>query len=420
MRAAIPGTTAGQRADDDDDESLRERAADVIPGGCSTGSKRPAALYGAQASDAALPTHYERAEGCTLITSDGRRYLDCSMALGAVAIGYGDDAVTRAVQEAAAAGNVSALPHRLEVDVAERLVDVIPCAEQVRFLRTGAEATAAAVRIARTATNRDHIIACGYFGWLDWCSDARGVPAGARADVTWVPFDDVGALETAVNARQSTLAAIIIEPMIERVASVVWLTAARDACSRVGAVLIFDEIKTAFRFRTGGIQDLLGVTPDLTTLGKAMANGYPLSAVAGRAAIMGAARDTWISSTAACESTGLAAARAVLDWHDRVDVCQRIAHIGEIMRQEVAHALADAAWLHLAVDGPGPMWRLVAERDDDLDAFIAASAHEGVLLKLGAYQFASLAHDESMLDVLSRGVNAAVRELTWRSPQRAE
>ena len=113
----------------------RSRAEDALPGGSSTGSKRAAALYGSEAHDNRLPTHYERASGCALYTTEGSRLIDCSMALGAVAIGYADPSVTRAVQDAAAAGNVSGLPHRLEVEVAERLIDVIPCAEQVRLVQ---------------------------------------------------------------------------------------------------------------------------------------------------------------------------------------------------------------------------------------------------------------------------------------------
>ncbi|MEP6779612.1 MAG: aminotransferase class III-fold pyridoxal phosphate-dependent enzyme, partial [Gemmatimonadaceae bacterium] len=119
-----------------DDDEWRARAEDVIPGGSSTGSKRAAALYGSASHDSRLPTHYERAKGCSLYTTEGSRLIDCSMALGAVAIGYADASVTRAVHDAATNGNVTGLPHRLEVEVAERLVEVIPCAEQVRFLRT--------------------------------------------------------------------------------------------------------------------------------------------------------------------------------------------------------------------------------------------------------------------------------------------
>ena len=412
MNLALP--FPGGREDD-----WRSRAADVIPGGSSTGSKRPDALFGTRASDMTLPSHYERAEGCTVFAPDGRRFLDCTMALGAVAIGYADGAVTRAVQAAAAAGNVAALPHRFEVEVAERLVDLIPCAEQVRFLRTGEEATAAAVRIARTATDRDHIIACGYFGWLDWCSAGHGVPAAASDAVTWVPFDDVNALGDAVTKHGTQIAAIIVEPLIHDVASREWLLAARAHCDRIGAVLIFDEIKTAFRMRTGGVQELLDVTPDLTTLGKAMANGYPLAAVVGRATVMQAAVRTWISSTAAGESTGLAATMAVCGWHERVDVAARLTLAGSLFKQTVTEALASAPWAGVRTDGPPQMWRLVADEAEQLDALVAASARFGVLLKRGAYQFAAIAHDQKALDVLQRAMPKVMQALV-PGPRRLE
>lgn len=395
----------------DDADDWRTRAGDVIPGGASTGSKRPEVLYGSRATDAALPTHYERAEGCTLWTPDGRRFVDCSMALGAVAIGYADPAVTKAVVDAAAAGSVSALPHRLEVEVAERLVELVPCAEQVRFLRTGAEATAAAVRIARTATGRQHVLGAGYFGWLDWCSGAAGVPTGVREDFSVIAFDDVDALHESVTARDGDIAAIIVEPLVHDIASIAWLTAVREVCTRIGAVMIMDEIKTAFRVRTGGVQELTGVTPDLTTLGKAMANGFPLAAVVGRAEIMSAATRTWISSTAAAESTGLAAAKAVCDWHERVNVPARLAQAGQRMQDIIGTALARAPWTGVTVSGPAPMWRLVAEIPEQLDALVAASAHEGVLLKRGAYQFASLAHDDAAIETIAAAMPLVVNAL---------
>jgi glutamate-1-semialdehyde 2,1-aminomutase len=341
------------------------------------------------------------------------------MALGAVAIGYADPAVTKAVQAATASGNVSGLPHRLEVEVAEALVDLVPCAEQVRFLRTGAEATTAAIRIARTATGRDDVIACGYFGWLDWCSDAQGVLAADRDAVHWVPFNDIAALESAARARGNTLAAIIVEPLVHEVADRAWLEAARTACDRVGAVLIFDEIKTAFRIRTGGVQEFLGVLPDLTTLGKAMANGFPLAAVVGRAEIMQAATKTWISSTAAAESTGLAAAQAVFRWHDRVDVPERLALNGALMQDVIGTALLEAPWVGVHTEGPAPMWRLVADVPEQLDALVAAAAREGILLKRGAYQFAAVAHDDSAIDFIARAM-PAITEALMPGPRRVD
>ncbi len=401
------------------DDDWRSRAADVIPGGSSTGSRRPDVLYGSRALDAAVPTHYERAEGCYLWTPDGRRYLDCGMALGAVGIGYADASVTRAVVAAASSGNVSALPHRLEVEVAERLVQVIPSAEQVRFLRTGAEANAAAIRLARALTGREHIIACGYFGWLDWCSDAVGVPTSVQHAITWVPFNDLDALDATVSRVVDPPAAIIIEPLVHDIASVPWLELARRLADRTGAVLIFDEVKTAFRVRTGGVQELTGVTPDLTTLGKAMANGYPLSAVVGRAAVMDAARRTWISSTAATESTGLAAAKAVLEWHERTGVPERMAASGGMLLDIIGTALSESPWVGVRADGPPVMWRLLAEAPDQLDALVAVAARYGLLLKRGAYQFGAVAHDEAALEHVAAIIPQIMQSLL-PGPRRVE
>ncbi len=382
-------------------------AAQRIPGGSSTGSKRPEALYGTGADDPDLPRHMVRGRGAHLWAADGRRFLDLGMALGAVGIGYADAAVTAAVCEAAAHGPVGSLPHRVEPEVAERLAAVIPCAEQVRFLRTGAEAGAAAVRLARTLTGRTRVVACGYFGWLDWCSDADGVLPADRAAVTWVPFNDVAALERAVDDGPPP-AALMLEPLVHDVADPGWLAAARRLADRTGAVLVFDEVKTAFRVRTGGVQALHGVVPDLATVGKALANGYPLAAVLGRRAVMEAATRTWISSTAAAEATGLAAALAVLDWHDRAPVPARLAAVGARLREVTAALLAPYPALGVRAVGPDVMWRLEADRPEALDHLVAAAARAGVLLKRGAYQFAALAHEEDAEDELAVALATAV------------
>lgn len=395
--------------EDDPRDDWRTRAEDAIPSGSSTGSKRAAALYGSEAHDNRLPTHFVSANGCRVTTTEGTRLVDCSMALGAVAIGYADGSVTAAVVEAATAGNVSGLPHKLEVEVAERLIDVVPSAEQVRFLRTGAEANAAAIRTARTYTSRTHVIACGYFGWLDWCSEAAGVPASTRSEITWIQFNDIDSLNTAFAVLGSTAAALIIEPLVENLATAEWLQTARSLCDNYGTVLIFDEVKTAFRVRTGGVQELLGIEPDLTTLGKALANGYPLSALVGRSEVMDAAARTWISSTAATESTGLAAAMAVLDWHDRTDVPARLAEIGSAMRSSVARALEQFPRVGIRAEGEAVMWRLVADDSTSLDALVATATRHGVLFKRGAYQFASLSHDDEAIELLH---DAALKSLS--------
>ena len=404
-----PELQAPPDAEGDDDAHWRRRAAAAIVGSASTGSKRPEALYGD--GPPTLPTHFVRAAGCQLTTAGGDSLTDCTMALGAVALGYADSHVTGRVVDAVAAGNVAGLSHVMEVEVAERLCDVIPCAETVRFLKTGAEAVAAAVRIARTATGRSRVIGSGYFGWLGWWTGAAGVPAGVHADYTPVAFDDVAQLERAAGEAGSDLAAIVLEPVVERLPSPEWIAAARAACDRVGAVLVFDEVKTGFRLRTGGYQEYAGVTPDLATFGKAMANGFPLAAVVGRAAVMDAAAATWISSTLAGESTALAAASAVLDWHEKADVCESLWSVGRDMRAGVAAAATQSGVDGVRVDGIDPMWLIRFDDPKRQSRFLELALREGVLFKRGAYNFASLAHDERALLQVERAASTAFVEL---------
>jgi glutamate-1-semialdehyde aminotransferase len=297
------------------------------------------------------------------------------------------------------------------VEVAEALTQLIPCAEQVRFLRTGAEATSAAVRIARTWTGRERVVASGYFGWHDWSSDAAGVPVAVRAGTTWVPFDDLAALDAACDPGLEPPAAIIIEPLVHQIASAEWLLAARRLADRIGAVLIFDEVKTAFRVRTGGVQEALGIVPDLTTLGKAMANGYPVAAVVGRRAVMEAVRRSWVSSTAASEATGLAAVQAVIARHRAGDVCARMAAAGGALQAVVALALEAVPEAGIRAEGPPMMWRLESRTPLALDALVAAAAHHGVLLKRGAYQFGATAHDEKAVAAVQEAMSAVVEAL---------
>ena len=395
--------------DNPDENVWRPRAAAVIPGGASTGSKRPAALFGDRVGE--LPTHFVRANGCRVHTPDGRALIDCTMALGAVALGYADDVVTQSVIEAASLGNVCGLSPALEIDVAEKLTEIIPCAEQVRFLKTGAEGVAAAVRIARAHTGRAVVVACGYFGWLDWSSDASGVPESVRHDIVRVPFDDADALETASKGAGNRLAAIVLEPVIERLPSPEWIATARHACDESGAVLIFDEMKTGFRIKPGGYQELAEVTPDIAVFGKALANGYPLSAVVGRESVMRSADDTWISSTLASETVALAAARSVIEWHARAEVCESLGEIGADMRAAVDRAIAASRVEGVRTEGLDHMWLIRFDSPDRENRFLELAVEAGVLFKRGAYDFPSLAHDEEAIAAIESAASTALVRL---------
>jgi glutamate-1-semialdehyde 2,1-aminomutase len=393
-----------------DDADYRARALGVMPTGASTGSKRVEALYGS--ADAVGPTHFVQAVGCRVTDVDGNEYLDCTMALGSVALGYAETNVTHAVVDAIARGNVSGLSSAREVEVAERLCGVIPCADKVQFLKTGAEAMAAAVRLARTYTARDVVIASGYFGWLDWAAeDTAGVPASTRQLIRRVPRDDIDALTKAVSDAGSALAAIVIEPVVERLPSKEWIATARELATAAGAVLIFDEIKTGFRLRTGGYQAFAEIVPDLSAFGKAMANGFPLSVVCGHHDVMDAAKKTWISSTLASEGGALAAAYAVLTWHDQHDVCESLATVGAEIRAAVSHAIEASGVRGPEIDGLDQMWLMRWDTPAREQRFLELAAAHGVLFKKGAYNYAALAHDEDAIRQIEAGASDAFVEL---------
>ena len=371
-----------------------------VPGFTSTGSKRPDALFGPDAGPDA-PAQLTRASGCRVWDRSGREYVDYVMALGAVALGYGHPAVNRAAQDAIAAGVVGPLPPVAEQELAEALAARIPWLERVRFLKTGAEAVAAAVRLARVATGRDLVLGCGYHGWLDWCqggAEGGGIPAAVRSLFAELPFNDVSAAREMIRARGTRLAAVVIEPVVVTEPSREWLEALRAETERTGAVLVFDEIKTAFRLAVGGAAERYGVRPDLTVLGKALANGFPLAVVGGRADLMAGATRTWISSTLATEGVALAAARATLDVFEREDVCGHLHRVGT----RLLHGLHALQHRHpdviTGVGGVAEMCFLHYATEELSRAVALGAAKRGLLFKRTAYNFVSLAHDEGTID----------------------
>ncbi len=380
----------------------------MIPGGTSTGSKRPESLFGRADGG---PRRMVRAQGCRVWDDDGRAYVDLVMALGAVALGYGHPAVVAAVERAARDGMVGSLPPVLEGEVAERLAAVVPGVEAVRFLKTGAEGVAAAVRIARTVTGRDRVVTCGYHGWLDWCQDAPGVPGPVRELRRSVPFNDPEALRRTL-ATSGPVAAVVIEPVVDAPPDPAWLALARELTSAQGAVLVFDEIKTAFRVARGGVAERLAVTPDLIVLGKALGNGMPIAAVGGAASLMEAATRTWISSTLATEYVSLAAARAVLEIFDREPVVQRLETLGERWWR----GLGDVAARHPRVVAQRrgvPQMSYLRFHDEDRGGRVAREmAKHGVLFKRSAYNFVSLAHEADTIDTVIERLDAVVEEAT--------
>lgn len=378
-----------------------------IPGFTSTRSKRPEALFGTADG---VPTRLIRTEGCRAWDAEGREYLDTIMALGAVGLGYAHPAVTAAAERAVRDGIVGSLAPAAEGTLAEALCGVMPAAERVLFFKTGAEAVAAAVRLARAYTDRERIVTCGYHGWLDWCQGGLGVPGAVRSLRTEIPFNDVAAVAGIVTG-DALPAAIVVEPVIDGPPDMAWLQALRDVATRSGAVLIFDEIKTAFRVAVGGAAERWGVTPDLMVLGKAMANGFPLAAVCGHRDVLETATRTWISSTLATEAVSLAVGSAVLATYLQERVCDRLEEAGTILLAGLERLVRTLPRAVRGVRGIPQMCYLTFSREEVSAAAAVAAARHGLLFKRNAYNFVSLAHTDDVVIEVIHSLEAALTEV---------
>jgi glutamate-1-semialdehyde aminotransferase len=369
---------------------------DHIVGFTSTGSKRPEALFGEQSAD--LPSRMVRSSGCHVWDDAGREYTDYIMGLGSVALGYGHLEVTRAATAAVEAGVVGPLAPVLEEEVAAELCRLMPWMERVRFLKTGAEAMAAAVRLARVATGRESILGCGYHGWLDWCQGREGVPHSTRALYDELPFNDANAAREMIRSLSDRLAAVVFEPLIVTEPDPEWLKTLREETAHAGALLIVDEIKTVGRLAVGGACERYGIRPDLMVIGKAIANGFPLAAVGGRAEIMAGVSHTWISSTLATEFVSLAAAKATLGVLASQGVPEHLRRVGGRLLDGLSALRRRYPDLVIGVGGVAEMCFLQYADEAASRAVTAACAHAGLLFKRSAYNFVSLAHTDPVID----------------------
>ena len=377
--------------------ALYDDALQAIPGGSQTSSKRPAAFaYGA------FPIYFDRASGCRVIDVDGNEYIDLIGALGPISLGYTYPAVDDAIREQLSRGIISGLLSPLEVEVAQKLTAMIPCAEQVRYFKGGGEATAAAARVARRFTGREIILNCGYRGWPDtWIGSEtdRGVPKRADGAVQSFAFNDREGLERLVHGQSGEIAAIAVDIQVTEPEPgyLVWL---RDLAHEIGALLIFDEIVTGFRMANGGVQEYFGVTPDLAVFAKGIANGMPLAVVAGRAEVMAAMTDAMISITYGGEALSLAAASAALDVYRDEPVVETIWSRGRQLRDGLT-AAASAANVPFSVVGYDPMTAMRFDGlspEDDASAWgflLQEMAQRGVLLRRGGLNFISYSHSEA-------------------------
>lgn len=341
---------------------LLERARRIIPGASQTMSKGPS-----QWAQGFAPNFVRRAEGATVWDVDGNAWLDFPMALGPVILGHRhpavDEAITRQLQD----GITFTLPHELEVEVAERVVAMVPGAEMVRFAKSGSDATSAAVRLARAVTGRERILVAGYHGWHDWyvgsTSRHLGVPEAERELVDSVAPFDADALALALETRSGDVAAVVIEPIGASDPDPAYLHAAVDLTRAAGALAIFDEVISGFRVAPGGAQERYGVTPDLAAFGKALGNGMPISALAGPVAYMSALEEVFFSGTHGGEALSLAAARATLDTLRDEPVHAHLERLGLALQSGVRDAIARHGLQGAVTCGGAPAWTLITVRE---------------------------------------------------------
>lgn len=315
-----------------------------MPGGSQLLSKRAEMFL-----PGGWPSYYTKAKGIEVTDLDGNRYLDFSlMGVGSCILGYADTDVNRAVKKAVDAGSISTLNCPEEVELAELLCTLHPWAQMCRFARTGGEAMAVAVRIARAKSGKDGVALCGYHGWSDWYLAAnlgdkksldghllpglapRGVPRALKGSVLTFAYNDIQVLEKIVKEHKD-IGVIVVEPMRHQEPQKGFLQEVKKIAERVGAVLIFDEISIGWRLNVGGVHMVLGVHPDIAVFAKAMSNGYPMSAVIGSRKVMQVAQESFISSTYWTERVGPVAALATLKKMQRVNLPAHLKRIGGLI-----------------------------------------------------------------------------------------
>lgn len=291
-------------------DKLFKRSEGLIPGYSQTLAKGPT-----QWIRGVAPKFLKSGKGSHVFDADGNEYIDYNMGIGPIVLGYCYEKVDNAIRRQLEDGITFSMTHPLEVELSEKLREIIPNAESVRFSKTGCDVTSAAVRVSRAFTKREKVLCCGYHGWHDWyigVTDRNsGIPEAVK-DLTYTfSYNDIDSL---VQSIDSDIACVILEPFVFEEERNNFLKEVSEVCRKNGTLLIFDEMWTGFRIAAGGAQEYFGVTPDLACYSKAMANGMPLSAITGRADVMKLfEKDVFFFTTFGGEALSLAASIATID-----------------------------------------------------------------------------------------------------------
>lgn len=334
----------------DRSKALLHRAEGLIPGYTQTMAKGPS-----QHVRGVAPHYLQRGKGCRVWDVDGNEFLDYTMAVGPLVLGYCNPDVDNAIAEQLKDGITFSLMHPLEVEVAELIRSIVPNAEMVRYSKTGADVTSAAVRLARAYSGRNTVVCCGYHGWHDWyigvTDRVRGIPEPVR-DLTYTFA--YNSIESVYDSVDDDTAAIILEPTVFEAPSGAFLHELREFCTQRGIILIFDEMWTGFRLALGGAQQFYGVDADLICFSKAIANGMPLSVLTGKAEIMRLCEDdVFFYTTFGGEALSLAAAKATIGVLRDHDVTTQLHDRGQRLRDGYNDLAAELGMSYTSAVGYG-------------------------------------------------------------------
>lgn len=388
-------------------EQLFEEAQKLIPGGV-TSARHPSKFVLGE-----YPIFMNRGKGSHVWDVDGNEYIDWIVSFGPIVLGHCHPQVDEAVRKNLEQGFCFTMVHPVQNELAKELIKVIPCAEMVKFFTGGSDATSAAIRIARVYTGRDKVVRWGYHGWHDWCYGGAGtdretvvgVPQGIKEDILTFTYNDLNSLEQVFEENKDKIACVIMQPYeaSKELPKKGFLEGVKRLTHDNGAVLIYDEIRSGFRMAMGGAQEYFGVIPDLTAISKAMANGYPISAVVGKREIMQEAAKTRLSATFFVNSFPMVAALATINELKKKNGIQYMWTIGKKLMRGLTEIIEEEG-VEAEVIGvpPLPMLKFTdkdkAVQEGLKKAFFTETTKRGVLFHPNHCWFLSLAHTEEDLN----------------------
>ncbi len=401
---------------------LFEEAKGLVPGGV-LGARKPSDFI-----EGEYPIFLETGKGCRLIDVDGNEYIDFLCGYGPIILGYReeevDEAVARQIREK---GFCFTLTQKYQNDLAKKLRELVPSSEMSIFLKTGSDATTASIRIARAHTNRTQVMRCGYHGWHDWCVEMKGgIPQKFYEDVHEFRYNDVDELKDLMARYGNQPAAIIMTPFGHPLHQKMqepkpgFLEGVREIATKYGAILVFDEVRTCFRLRMGGAQELYGVTPDLTVLGKGMANGHAISVVTGKADVMmTAAQKLFISSTFFPNSDGYVAALKTIEILERDHVLAKIWEKGGRFLKKV-QSIINKYEVGAELSGVAPMFFITFKKDKAethrarRDEFYTQLIRRGIFFTPHHHGYICYRHTDEDLDKTAQAIDESLAYLSGK------